>query len=169
MGKRREITEEQVTELIAYRKSNKNKNIEKRIKALLLHAEGIKHDKIAEQTGFAKAYITVLVGRYCKHGLSAVNNSNYHGNNRNLTFEEEEELLRPFMIAAQEGKIVEISEIKRAYEEKIGRSLDKSHGHIYDILRRHGWRKVMPRSRHPKKASEEVIETSKKLTLASGK
>ncbi|MDE7249890.1 MAG: winged helix-turn-helix domain-containing protein, partial [Lachnospiraceae bacterium] len=33
---------------------------------------------------------------------------------------------------------------------------------IYCVLKRHGWRKVMPRSRHPKKASEEVIETSKK-------
>ncbi|MBR4040361.1 MAG: winged helix-turn-helix domain-containing protein [Clostridia bacterium] len=34
---------------------------------------------------------------------------------------------------------------------------------IYYVLHRHGWRKIMPRSRHPKKASEEAIEASKNL------
>jgi hypothetical protein len=36
-------------------------------------------------------------------------------------------------------------------------------------LKRQGWRSVMPRSRHPKKASEEAIEASKKITLDSEK
>ena len=31
------------------------------------------------------------------------------------------------------------------------------------LLERHNWRKVMPRSRHPKKASDEAIEASKKI------
>jgi hypothetical protein len=35
-------------------------------------------------------------------------------------------------------------------------------------LKRHGWRKVKPRPRHPGKASDEVIEASKKLTKNSG-
>ena len=39
----------------------------------------------------------------------------------------------------------------------------KSVGHIYAVLHRNGWRKTMPRSRHPKKASDEAIEASKKL------
>ncbi|MCI8758540.1 MAG: winged helix-turn-helix domain-containing protein [Oscillospiraceae bacterium] len=38
---------------------------------------------------------------------------------------------------------------------------------IYCVLHRHGWRKVMPRSKHPKKASEDEIAASKKLTLPS--
>ncbi len=33
------------------------------------------------------------------------------------------------------------------------------------VLKRKGWRKVMPRSKHPKKASPEAIEASKKLKL----
>jgi len=36
---------------------------------------------------------------------------------------------------------------------------------VYRVLHRHGWRKVMPRSKYPKKASEEVIETSKKINI----
>ena len=55
----------------------------------------------------------------------------------------------------------EVSEIKARYEEAVGNSIGGSQ--IYYVLKRHGWRKVMPRSRHPKKASEEVIATSKKL------
>ncbi len=34
---------------------------------------------------------------------------------------------------------------------------------IYYVLRRHGWRKIMPRSKHPKKAKQEAIEASNKL------
>ena len=56
--------------------------------------------------------------------------------------EEETLLLEPFREKAEKGEIVEVSEIY--------------------ALHRHGWRKVMPRSKHPKKASEEVIAASKK-------
>ena len=62
---------------------------------------------------------------------------------------------------AEKGELVEISEIETAYQQAVGHSIGTSQ--IYYVLHRHGWRKVMPRSRHPKKASEEVIETSKKL------
>ena len=33
---------------------------------------------------------------------------------------------------------------------------------IYFLLQRHKWRKVMPQSRHEKKASDEAIEAYKK-------
>lgn len=164
MSKRYQISEEQIAELKTLRKSNKNKNVEKRIKALLLHAAGEKREKIAEQTGFVKSYISELVSRYCNKGISVVVGGNYGGNNRNMSFDQEEALLEPFKQAAEAGQIVEVSAIKHAYENAIGRSLDNEHGLIYYVLRRHGWRKVMPRSKHPNKASEEVIEASKKLT-----
>ena len=53
--------------------------------------------------------------------------------------------------------------VKNAYEEKVGHSIGK--GQIYKVLNRHGWRKVLPRSKHPNKASDEAIEASKKLTV----
>ena len=53
--------------------------------------------------------------------------------------------------------------MKAAYIEKVGHSIGGSQ--IYRMLKRHGWRKVMPRSKHPKKANEEAIEASKKLKL----
>ena len=79
-----------------------------------------------------------------------------------MSYEEEAALLKLFAKKAEAGQMVEISEITAAYQEAVGHSVGTAQ--IYYVLRRHKWRKVMPRSQHPKKASEEVIETSKKLT-----
>ena len=167
MPKRFHINEEQVKELEEARRKNKDKNVEKRLKALLLHAEGKTRETIAELTGYVKSYISELVSKYSKKGISTIIENNYRGNNRNMSFAEEEALLEPFREAAQAGQIIEVSEIKRAYEEATGRSLDTNRGQIYNVLHRHGWRKVMPRSKHPNKASEEAIEASKKLKKPS--
>jgi len=164
MPKRHKITEEQVEELRRAREETKDKNVDSRLRALMLHAEGMKHEKIAEQTEFVKTYISELVCKYCKQGIGAIVENKYGGNHRNMSLAAEEALLEPFKKAAQAGQIVEVSAIKQAYEQATGRSLDKSHGQIYYVLKRHGWRKVMPRSKHPNKASDEVIEASKKLT-----
>jgi len=164
---RYQISKEQVAELERARKRNKDKNIEKRLKALLLHAEGKTREQIADQTGFVKSYISELVSKYSNKGIASIVENHYPGNHRNLSFAQEEALLEPFRKAAAAGQIVEVSEIKRAYEEAIGRSLENNHGQIYNVLHRHGWRKIMPRSKHPNKASEEAIEASKKLTQPS--
>lgn len=78
-----------------------------------------------------------------------------------MTYEEEENMLAKFKEKAEAGQIIEISEIKAEYESITGKS--KSHGQIYYVLHRHGWRKIKPRSKHPKKANDETIEASKKL------
>ena len=168
MPKSYKISEEEIRELEACRKKNKDKNIEKRLKALLLRAQGKKCAEVARQTGYASSYISELTANYCNNGLSAVAQNHYPGNHRNLKVEEEAELLDSFKKKAEQGQIIEVSEIQAEYENKIGRKLN-SNGHIYLILQRHGWRKVMPRSKHPNKASDEAIEASKKLTLKSEK
>ncbi len=167
MPKMYKFTEEQVEELKIARKKNKNKKVDKRLEALQLRAEGKNRNEVSTKTGFCKQYITDLTANYHKNGLGAIVDNHYPGNHRNMSFEDEAAILKGFEKAAEEGKVVETSDILKAYEEKLGRSCDKDHGRIYRVLARHGWRKVMPRSRHPKKASPEVIETSKKLTIWS--
>ena len=159
--------EAQVEELEAAKKKNKDKKVDKRLEALLLRARGEKREAVSAKTGFCKQYITDLSANYQQNGISAVIGNHYGGNHRNMSFEEEAELLETFSQAAEAGEIVEVSDILRAYEEKLGRTFEKDHGRIYRVLQRHGWRKVMPRSRHPKKASPEAIEASKKLTTES--
>jgi len=82
-----------------------------------------------------------------------------------LTFLYEQNLQReadnlaPFKARAEKGELVEISEIAKAYQSAADHPA--SRGQIYCVLHRHGWRKVMPRSKHPKKASEDEIAASK--------
>ena len=154
-------TDEDRTIITRARKENKNKRVEKRLYALELRASGKSAREISEQTGFHSAYITQLSSKYQHGGIEAITGNHYCGNRRNMSYEEEAALLRPFQEKAEKGQIIEISEIKARYEQAVGHSIGGSQ--IYYVLKRHGWRKVMPRSRHPKKASDEVIETSKKL------
>lgn len=91
--------------------------------------------------------------------------NHYGGNRRNMSIEEERAFLEPYKKQAEQGHLTEVSAMKRAYEDKVGHTIGGSQ--IYYVLRRHGWRKVMPRSKHPNKASDEAIEASKKLTLPS--
>ena len=103
--------------------------------------------------------VSKWVCQYVKDGIEGILPKERKGNHRNMSYEEESELLAPFFERAEKGQIVEVSEIKKAYEAKVG--VRKGKGQIYNVLKRHGWRKVMPRSRHPKKASEEEINSSK--------
>ncbi len=162
---RYKITRTQVQELEEARRKNKNKNVERRLRALLLHSEGMKCKDVANKTGYSYHYVSKLVARYCNNGIENIIENNYKGNNRNLSLEEEKELLSPFVEKAESGQLIDVNEIKLAYEQAVGKSLKNSHGQIYFVLERHGFRKIMPRSKHPNKASEEVIETSKKLTI----
>ena len=83
-----------------------------------------------------------------------------------MSIAEEEEFLAEFRQHAEKGQIIEVTSIKSAYEARVGHSIGGSQ--IYYLLRRHGWRKVVPRSKHPNKASDEEIASSKKLKVAYG-
>ena len=89
------------------------------------------------------------------------------GNRRKLTNKQEEEILNKFRPQAEKGKVIALAKIKAEYEKVRGEEVANST--FYDFLNRHDWRRVMPRGAHPKKASEEDIEASKKLTICSGK
>ena len=54
------LSNEQIQELEDARNKNKDKNIDDRLKALLLYANGMKHKEIASTTDFAQTYITEL-------------------------------------------------------------------------------------------------------------
>ena len=44
--------------------------------------------------------------------------------------------------------MLKVAPIQRAYEQRIGKEVASST--VYRLLERHGWRKVVPRPRHPK-------------------
>ena len=155
------FSEEQYAEIKTARRANRNRKVEKRLEVLWLRCEGKSQQEIVEKTGFHRSYVCSIIKQYFEAGLQLVIESHYGGNRRYMSFDEEIEFLEQFIQKAEQGQMVDIHEIKEAYCEKVGHSI--GHGQIYCVLHRHGWRKVMPRSKNTKKASEEVIETSKKL------
>lgn len=161
MAKIYHISEKQAEELKAARKTNKDKKIDNRLKALLMRAEGKANKQIAEACEYSQFHVSKLVSLYCNQGLGAIVENHYAGNRRNMSIAEEEAFLATYKELASLGQIIEVSVIKKAYEEKVGHRIGR--GQIYRVLQRHGWRKIMPRSKHTKKASDEVIEASKKL------
>lgn len=164
MGKTYTITEEELKEIKETRKGVKNKDIDKRLKAVQLRGEGMNNEEIAAKLDTSPVVVSSWVGRFKKEGIGGLMEHRKGGNNRIMTYEEEEQFLQQFFDDAVQGKVVTLREIKAAYEEKTKRKL-KTFSQIYKLLHRHKWRKIKPRPKHQKCATEEAIEASKKLTL----
>lgn len=144
----------------ARRKTN-NKWEDTRIKAIILRLKGLKLQEISDKLDVSRKSICNWINKYKESSISGLMNKKRTGNRRNMSFDEEKEFLKQFEERAQRGEIVTAKEIEKAYIELVGHPIGGSQ--IYYVLKRHGFRKIMPRSRHPKKAKPEVIETSKKL------
>jgi transposase len=165
MRKGFQINETQVQEIVNVRKSVSDKRVDKRLWAIQLRGEGMKNPRIAEKLDTSAKVVSRWVSAYCKSGITALLGGKFGGNRRNMSFESETQFLSEFETIASKGQIVEVGEIEKAYEKLVGHSIGGSQ--IYRVLHRHGWRKVMPRSKHPNRASDEAIEASKKLTQNS--
>jgi len=158
------FSREQREELEAALAECKDTNCLKRLQILAWRASGKSREEIAELSGFHMAHISTLTGRYMREGLESVaTERRVSGNRRNLTREQEKAFLEKFESVGVKGQVITAGEMRTEYEKLLGRKV--GNGTIYRVLSRNGWRKVMPRARHPKAADEEAIEASKKLTL----
>ena len=163
MPKTYQFTEEQYREVTQEMKKTKNAALRKKLEVLQLRIEGYKNAEISKITKYSKSRVSALVCIYAKDGIAYFQQENRQGGNRrNISYDEEAAFLEKYKKLAQQGQIIEVSEIKNAYQEKVGHNIGS--GQIYYLLNRHEWRKVMPRSKHPNKASDKAIEASKKLT-----
>jgi len=143
-------------------KNTKNKTAYRRLEVIALRGEGKSYNEIADITKYHYKRVSQIVSQYYSEGIEAIaQDGRKGGNHRNMTFSEEEEFLDNFKKDAESGKILTVSEIKEAYDRAVGG--ESATSTIYFMLERHGWRKLAPRSAHPKKADAEAIEASKKL------
>ena len=159
-----ELTEKDRKKISKRMKKTRNVVIYKRLQAVKLRTEGRQNKEISEITGYSENYVGQLVKEYVLFGLNRLaSDGRKGGNHKNLSFEKETEILKEFLDRAIIGQIITVGEIKKRYDEVLGRETKPSF--IYSVLKRHEWRKVMPRGAHPKKASVEEIEATKKLNL----
>ena len=105
MACRYEFTEEQIQELTSAAKENKRKNVDRRLRALLMRAKGNTLEEVAQATGYSYSNITKLVRTYRAGGLGAIVENHYGGNHRNMSYEEEAALLKPFEKKAEAGSL----------------------------------------------------------------
>jgi transposase len=118
--------------------------------------------EIAECVGVSKSLVQKMIPLYNKKGIHAIEMKSSGGRyHEYMSVEEENHFLTPFWERAERGELTTTKEIHQAYEEQIGKSVPPTT--IYRLLDRHDWRKVMPRSFHPK-SDIEAQEAFKKIS-----
>jgi len=164
MAKGRKFEKYQKHEIRKALKKCRDTKAMKRLQALDMRSRGKSNREISEAIGYCEQYITVLVTKYFQNGLDSIIADKRTSHNRRMSFEAEGQFLEQFRDLAEAGQLVTVAKIQIAFEEATGKPVDSAS--IYRLLKRHGWRKLKPRPRHPGAASEEEINSSKKLTLS---
>jgi transposase len=124
-----------------------------RIQMVLLRENGMTQPAIAEAMGVSLSTVNRAHMAYDRGGVKVLKPRPSGGRQRqNMTLAEEKVLLVQFANAAGAGEMLNIHDLKQAYERAIGHKTSNST--VYNLLARHGWRKLMPRPFHPKRDVE---------------
>ena len=76
-----------------------------------------------------------------------------------MNYQQEQEFLLPFVEKAGQAGILIVNEIRQSLEKKLGHAT--AIGTTYNLLHRHGWRKLAPDKKHPKVDVEKQEEWKK--------
>ena len=121
-----------------------------RIQMILLRESDMTQLAIAAAMGVSLSTVNRAHMAYDRDGIQALKPKPIGGRQReNMTLSEEEALLARFGRAAGAGEMLNIHDLKVAYEQAIGHPTSNST--VYNLLARHGWRKLMPRPFHPRR------------------
>lgn len=137
-----------------------------RIQCVLIRATlGSTAAEIAQLLGWSTATVHVIHSRWAKEGDEIFDLRGRGGRrHQHLSAEQEQQLLAPFIARAQAGGMLKVAEIQQAFQERVGKEVASST--IYRLLDRHGWRKVVPRPRHPK--ADVQAQSAFKKTSSNG-
>ncbi|HEY5083440.1 MAG TPA: winged helix-turn-helix domain-containing protein [Rhizomicrobium sp.] len=121
-----------------------------RIQMVLLRESGMAQPAIAAAMGVSLSTVNRAHMAFDYGGLAALKPKPNGGRkHQNMTVPEEKALLARFARAAGAGEMLNIHDLKAAYEKAIGHATSDST--VYNLLHRHDWRKLMPRPFHPKR------------------
>lgn len=113
-----------------------------------------KAEEIAKHTGGSVTTVRRVISTYNRMGLAAIETPGTGGRRHEyMTLEQERTFLQPFFARAEAGEIATAEQIQQAFEAQVRHPVHISS--IYRLLDRHGWRKLLPRPRHPKANAEE--------------
>jgi transposase len=111
---------------------------------------GTKAAVIASLLGTTPTIVRRYVRLYNKHGSEYLSHLQWGGRREarsNLTFSQEEDLLQSIAAKSLKGEILTARDIRKEVEKKVKRSV--SEDYLWDLFKRHGWKKKAPRPKHP--------------------
>jgi transposase len=119
-----------------------------RIQMVLLRESGLTQPAIAQAMGVSLSTVNRAHMAYDHGGIKVIKSKPNGGRkHENMSVAKEKALLAQFAKAAGAGEMLNIHDLKAAYEKAIGHPTSDST--VYNLLNRHGWRKLMPRPFHP--------------------
>ncbi len=161
MGALQSFPEGAVERLTPLLRQARSKAEYQRIQCVWLRATlSLSAPQIAQALGWQAQSVRQLHSDYLRHGEAVLHDKPKGGRHHaNMTQQQEQELLTPFLAQAEAGGVLVVAPVQAADEQAVGRPVHPSV--VYRALHRQGWRKITPRPKHPK-ASEEVREAFKK-------
>jgi transposase len=129
----------------------------------LRHQLDLTATEISQALLLSVSTVRRIHAEFVREGRSAIEGKGNRGGRRRgyLTLSEEVAFLREHSRKSKDGKIRNVSELKRDYEDHVGRTVHKTT--LYRMLERHGWRKVAPRTFHTKRDPGETAVLKKTL------
>lgn len=118
--------------------------------------------EIANHLAVSKSLVNKTISEYNRYGASSIDTVGKGGRrNSYMTLEEERKFINSYIAKAERGLVITTREIKEDFERIVGSKVHDTT--IYRLLNRHNWRKLVPRSFHPKK-DKEAQESFKKTS-----
>jgi transposase len=111
-----------------------------------------KAEEYALFLGVTKSKVYKVVEQYNKIVANFTDNIKWGGRRLStsiMSFEEEEKMMNGLKHKAVEGKVLVAKHIKKVIEKKVGKKV--SDDYIWDLFKRHNWKKKTPRPEHPKR------------------
>ena len=121
-----------------------------RWQALYLTHLGLSAAQVGEYVGISAGTVHQWVHHYNRAGPQEMVLGGRGGRRFGLlSLEQEAKLLEGLRHEAEQGHVVAAFRIRQEVEKKAGQGVSKDY--LYDLLHRHGLRKIMPRPVHPRR------------------
>jgi transposase len=129
---------------------------------------GFSMERTSAITGVSKGWASRQRAEFIST-KGAVRKKKLRGGRRreNMSFEEEVAFLTPFFEKASAGGILVVGEIKQELDKRLERTTALAS--TYNLLHRHGWRKLAPDKRHPKADTQAQEDWKKNSQRSSSK
>lgn len=128
----------------------------KRIQCVLHRvAEHFTAEKTARLVGYSEVTVKRIWSAFPREGESALIGEK-RGRVRgaaHLTLTEEQALLSPLKKNAAKGYVTTIADIHELHAKRVGKTIDPTV--TYRLLKRQGWRKIVPLPHHPKGSASD--------------